>query len=182
MGMFGAGTGKFAAGGQNKGGQHPSINDKNTDQSPGINRRKKEVLGDFTMFRLNKEFENFWSMIDWHKEKRVTVSEVSFSVSVVLLTLSTNMICFSWGLNGYHYINKRSGIIITLRHLLKCQVRLSFIQSCQRNLNKDQASVQSLGKRRGSFILPLLTTTNKYQWISYMTLFLNFYMVICHFH
>ena len=59
IGMFGAGTGKFAAGAQNKGGQHPSINDKNTDQSPGINRRKKEVLGDFTMFRLNKEFENF---------------------------------------------------------------------------------------------------------------------------
>ena len=61
MGMFGAGTGKFEDTGaqKKKGGQHPSVNDKNPDQSPGLNRRKKEVLGDFTMFRLNKEFENF---------------------------------------------------------------------------------------------------------------------------
>ena len=60
MGMFGAGAGKFVEGqSKKKGGQHPSVYDKNTDQSPGLNRRKKEVLGDFTIFKLNKEFENF---------------------------------------------------------------------------------------------------------------------------
>ena len=59
MGMFGTGTGKFGDGGNKKGGQHPSVYDKNLDQSPGINRKKREVLGDFTLFKLNKEFENF---------------------------------------------------------------------------------------------------------------------------
>ena len=59
MGMFGAGAGKFEDESNKKNNKGKQANVNFIPSSPGLNRKKREVLGDFTMFRLNKEFENF---------------------------------------------------------------------------------------------------------------------------
>lgn len=57
VGMFGRGGGNFDAKGNLKSG--PGM----FDQSPGISSTGKKkgnsLLGDFTLYRVNKEFENF---------------------------------------------------------------------------------------------------------------------------
>lgn len=54
MGMFGMGGGNFDKSGNVK--NSPMM----FDQSPNIDKKKhKSLLGDFTLYRVNKEFENF---------------------------------------------------------------------------------------------------------------------------
>ena len=55
MGMFGMGGGQFDKKGNMK--SSPMM----FDQSPSITTKKKpnSLLGDFTLYRVNREFENF---------------------------------------------------------------------------------------------------------------------------
>ena len=53
VGLFGAGGGDFDAKGNMK--NAPAV----FDQSPTLGKKKHNLLGDFTLYRVNKEFENF---------------------------------------------------------------------------------------------------------------------------
>ena len=55
VGLFGRGCGNFDAFG-NAGKKKSNIVE--TPSSPS--KKKNNLLGDFTLYRVNKEFENFW--------------------------------------------------------------------------------------------------------------------------
>ena len=56
--MFGRGGGDFDAAGNMK--QSPLMFDQSPGISPTLGRKKpNSLLGDFTLYRVNKEFENF---------------------------------------------------------------------------------------------------------------------------
>ena len=58
FGMFGRGGGDFDAAGNMK--QSPLMFDQSPGISPTLGRKKpNSLLGDFTLYRVNKEFENF---------------------------------------------------------------------------------------------------------------------------
>lgn len=56
--MFGRGAGDFDDRGNMKGS--PMVFDTSPGISPGLAKKKgTSLLGDFTLYRVNKEFENF---------------------------------------------------------------------------------------------------------------------------
>ena len=56
--MFGRGGGDFDAAGNHK--QSPLMFDQSPGISPTLGRKMpNSLLGDFTLYRVNKEFENF---------------------------------------------------------------------------------------------------------------------------
>lgn len=60
MGLFGMGIGKFDKNGKQIGGESGAVDKASQGMSPLIVKKNKgSLLGDFTLYRVNKEFENF---------------------------------------------------------------------------------------------------------------------------
>ena len=59
VGFFGRGGGAFDAMGNMK-QSSPMMYEQSPDSSPTLRKKKhNSLLGDFTLYRVNKEFENF---------------------------------------------------------------------------------------------------------------------------
>ena len=127
-----------------------------TDQSPvqTADRKKKQVLGDFSMFKVNKEFENFWFRYSVRRKREVV--SACFSVNNMSL-LNTICAVEDWTVRVFMKLAKQTSDSVRLRSNIEILIDM-FNHQATRPDKTRQIPVQSL---------PLLTTTNYNQKLGY---------------